>query len=93
MKASELKSKIYSGALKKYARLYENTDAQTERFARIIDNFTSLYGDKESCILSVPGRSEICGNHTDHNRGCVLAGAIDRDVIAVYNGILKSSKH
>ena len=83
MKASELKSKIYSGALKKYARLYENTDAQTERFARIIDNFTSLYGDKESCILSVPGRSEICGNHTDHNRGCVLAGAIDRDVIAV----------
>ena len=83
MKASELKSKIQGGALKEYARLYANTDAQKERFSRIIDSFTSLYGDKEACLLSVPGRSEISGNHTDHNRGCVLAGAIDRDVIAV----------
>ena len=83
MKASEIKTKILGGALGEYARLYENTDAQKARFARIIDSFTSLYGDKEACLLSVPGRSEICGNHTDHNRGSVLAGAIDRDVIAV----------
>ena len=33
--------------------------------------------------MSVPGRSEISGNHTDHNHGCVLAGAINRDIIAV----------
>ena len=83
MKTSELKIKIHGGALKEYARLYANTDAQEIRFSRIIDSFTSLYGDKEACLLSVPGRSEISGNHTDHNRGCVLAGAIDRDVIAV----------
>ena len=61
MKASEIKTKILGGALGEYARLYENTDAQKARFARIIDSFTSLYGDKEACLLSVPGRSEICG--------------------------------
>ena len=83
MKASELKNKIYGGALKEYARLYEDIGAQTHRFAHIIDTFISLYGDNEASLLSVPGRSEICGNHTDHNHGCVLAGAINRDVIAV----------
>lgn len=83
MKASELKNKIYGGALNKYASIYADAEAQKSRFARIIDSFISLYGDKEAELLSVPGRSEISGNHTDHNRGCVLAGAIDRDVIAV----------
>ena len=34
-------------------------------------------------VLSVPGRSEILGNHTDHNKGKVLAAAIDKDIIAV----------
>ena len=83
MKASEIKAKIKEGALNEYAHLYANTDAQAERFVRITDGFIELYGDKDAVLLSVPGRSEICGNHTDHNRGCVLAGAIDRDVIAV----------
>ena len=83
MKASEIKKKICDGALKKYASLYADTEAQKGRFTHIIDKFISLYGDVEAELLSVPGRSEISGNHTDHNRGCVLAGAIDRDVIAI----------
>ena len=83
MKASELKIKINEGALAKYAELYSDLDIQGERYLSAIDEFISLYGDVEAVLLSVPGRSEICGNHTDHNRGCVLAGAIDRDIIAV----------
>ena len=83
MKASELKNKISGGALDNYAHIYADTKAQTARFTKIIDTFISLYGDKESELLSVPGRSEVVGNHTDHNRGCVLAAAIDRDVIAI----------
>ena len=83
MKASEIKSKINDGALTKYSRLYESVDVQRGRFSQLIDTFISLYGDREAELLSVPGRSEISGNHTDHNRGCVLAGAINRDVIAV----------
>ena len=83
MKASELKIKINDGALSEYAHLYSNVSAQKDRFLRITDSFISLYGDNEAILLSVPGRSEISGNHTDHNRGCVLAGAIDRDVVAI----------
>ena len=83
MKASELKKRINEGALAKYAELYACPEGQRERFISLIDTFISLYGDKEAELLSVPGRSEISGNHTDHNRGCVLAGAIDRDAIAV----------
>ena len=83
MKASQLKIKINEGALSRYAHLYSNTEAQKDRILGLADTFISLFGDNEVKLLSVPGRSEISGNHTDHNRGCVLAGAIDRDVIAV----------
>ena len=85
MKASELKKLIQDGGLEKYSNLYANVTAQAERFAAALDSFIELYGDEddEVGIFSVPGRSEISGNHTDHNRGCVLAGAIDRDIIAV----------
>ena len=83
MIASELKNKIRDGALAKYSELYSDLARHSERYVRAIDSFISLYGDTECVLLSVPGRSEISGNHTDHNHGCVLAGAIDRDVIAV----------
>ena len=83
MRASEFKNKILDGALAKYAELYSDLEKHSARYLRALDSFISLYGDTECLLLSVPGRSEISGNHTDHNRGCVLAGAIDRDVIAV----------
>ena len=84
MKQAELKKQIIEGALTKYSSLYPNVEAQKERFIAAIDAFTEKYGDgRDICIFSVPGRSEILGNHTDHNRGCVLAGAINRDIIAV----------
>ena len=84
MKAFELKKKIADGALSQYTNLYADVKLQAERFIAAIDSFTAIYGeDKDISIFSVPGRSEISGNHTDHNRGCVLAGAIDRDIIAV----------
>ena len=85
MKASELKKLLAQGALEKYSNLYADIKAQTVRFMAAIDSYIELYGDEceDVGIFSVPGRSEISGNHTDHNRGCVLAGAIDRDIIAV----------
>ena len=84
MKAAELKKLLKAGALEKYSALYSDVKAQTQRMINAIDNFTGLYGStRDIAVFSVPGRSEILGNHTDHNRGCVLAGAIDRDIIAV----------
>ncbi len=64
--------------------VYSAPAEQQKRILSAVDSFEELFGsDREVCLLSVPGRSEILGNHTDHNRGKVLAGAIDRDIIAV----------
>ncbi len=84
MNATELKKLITDGALNAYAHLYADPAAQVQRFLDAIDAFTALYGEgRDLRLFSVPGRSELSGNHTDHNHGCVLAGAIDRDIIAV----------
>ena len=54
-----------------------------ERLKKLLDDFLKLYGDREAEIFSVPGRTELLGNHTDHNGGCVLAASVDIDIIAV----------
>ena len=56
---------------------------QRERYINAIKKFTSLYGERDISLFSVPGRSELSGNHTDHNRGCVIATSVDLDIIAV----------
>ena len=84
MKASELIKHLNDGALAKYSALYADIEATKERFITAINEFTATYGDdRDIAIFSVPGRSEIIGNHTDHNCGEVMAGAINRDIIAV----------
>ncbi len=57
-----------------------------ERFLKVVADFESLYGNTEGrdvALFSAPGRSEIGGNHTDHNHGLVLAAGISLDAIAV----------
>ncbi len=59
-------------------------DYQRNRYAAAADEFARIYGeDREVSIFSVSGRSELSGNHTDHNHGCVIAASIDLDIIAV----------
>ena len=68
------------------SRLYGKSavEDQRKRYIDAIASFCALYGDdKDIAIFSVPGRSEISGNHTDHNRGCVIAASVDLDIIAV----------
>lgn len=58
--------------------------AQTARYENAIGKFTSLYPQRTDFrVFSAPGRTEIGGNHTDHQHGCVLAAAVDLDIIAV----------
>lgn len=61
----------------------EKAEQMTKRIADAVEKFVSLYGDGDVSVFSVPGRSEICGNHTDHNRGEVFAASIDLDIVAV----------
>ena len=59
-------------------------EAQKARYSAAIDEFAAIYGaDKDITLYSVAGRSELSGNHTDHNHGCVVAASIDLDIIAV----------
>lgn len=84
MNADLIRQKLRAGALASYGSLYADIDAQTKRWLCAIDAFEELYGKgRDLFLFSVPGRSELSGNHTDHNHGAVLAGAIDRDIIAV----------
>ena len=84
MKSSELKSLLRNGGLEKYKSLYSDIGAERDRMISAIEKFEREYGEgREVSLLSVPGRSEIIGNHTDHNHGKVMAGAINRDIIAI----------
>lgn len=56
---------------------------QRARYVRTLERFIKLYGDNDIEIYSVAGRSEVGGNHTDHQHGCVLAASINLDAIAM----------
>lgn len=56
---------------------------QPQRYTQALQTFIDLYGDKDIAIFSVPGRSEVSGNHTDHQRGQVLATSVNMDMIAI----------
>lgn len=67
-----------------YSCAKEDADRYSARFVCAIDEFEKLYGRKnEIALFSAPGRTEIGGNHTDHQHGCVLAAGVNIDVIAV----------
>lgn len=57
---------------------------QKKRYENAAENFIEIFGKNDGVrIFSASGRTEISGNHTDHNCGKVLAAAVDLDVIAI----------
>ncbi len=87
MKTSDLKAKLAGGEFDAaLARIYKKEDiaAQKERYAGVVSRFEALFGaDREAEIYSAPGRTEVGGNHTDHNHGKVLAAGVNLDAVAV----------
>lgn len=89
MNLQQLKSAVASGELDSQLRVVYPTDSelnyQKERIIQTICDFEAEYGysDREAFVMSAPGRTEVCGNHTDHNNGKVLAASINLDAIAV----------
>ncbi len=78
-------NKLSSGALDADLRpLYgQHVVARRERLSSLCELFEKTYGEVDGLSLfSVPGRSELSGNHTDHNHGRVIAASIDLDIIA-----------
>jgi galactokinase len=58
-------------------------DYQEKRYVAAIEKYEGLFGEGDVEIYSAPGRSEVGGNHTDHQYGCVLATSINLDAIAI----------
>ena len=57
---------------------------QRARVKALAETFASMYGsDREVALFTVAGRSELSGNHTDHNHGCVIAASISLDMLAI----------
>lgn len=56
---------------------------EKKRYLKLLDEAYELYGDGDYHLISSPGRSEIGGNHTDHQHGNVLAAGLNIDNIAV----------
>ena len=87
MKTSELKSRLAGGEFDSaLARIYKKEDigCQKERYAGVVSRFEALFGaDRDIEIYSAPGRTEVGGNHTDHNHGKVLAAGVNLDAVAV----------
>jgi galactokinase len=56
---------------------------QALRYIGLLKKYSSDFENDQVSVFSSPGRTEISGNHTDHNHGIVLAGAVDLDNVAV----------
>lgn len=85
MKTTELKKKLSEGAFdSKLTYMYACDDSKpyADRFLEVIDGFEKNFGSADEMrLFSAPGRTEIGGNHTDHQHGCVLAASLNLDVI------------
>lgn len=87
MNTKELKQQLKNGVYaEKLAHIYACAPQETERYAKryleVIDGLEQTFGAAEEVrLFSAPGRTEIGGNHTDHQHGCVLAAGLNLDVI------------
>ena len=73
-----------AGSIKILQELYGpgDTDSQAARYLEAAKGFHETFGDKEFELFTSAGRTEILGNHTDHNHGLVAAGSVHLDCIA-----------
>ena len=85
MNIAQIKEKILNGGYQKdFSMLYTDPEVAKKRYIDALDEFKKLYGDRDNIrLFSAPGRTEVGGNHTDHQHGMVLAGSVDLDVIAI----------
>lgn len=88
MKPQEFINAVKSGEMDEKLRTVYVLDSEVEkqkpRYISLLEEFIKLFGDDRDVIItSAPGRTEVCGNHTDHNNGKVMAASINLDAIAV----------
>ncbi len=85
MNIVEIKSAITDGKFdSSFKLLYGDTETAVKRYSNACDSFKDIFpASGDIRLFSAPGRTEVGGNHTDHQHGSVLAGSVNLDVIAV----------
>lgn len=61
----------------------DDLTAEKKRYHKLLDDAYQKYGDGDYHFISSPGRSEIGGNHTDHQHGHVVAASLSIDNLVV----------
>lgn len=75
-----------------WERLYQSEKKENiERYVSVCEGYEKSFGEGDILLFTSAGRTEICGNHTDHNHGKVLAASINLDCVAAA-GLNSSSK-
>ena len=72
---------VFARNAERLERLYPGSD-QLPRYSALADAFRKNFEREPEMFVSAPGRTEVVGNHTDHNRGRVLAAAVNLDTVA-----------
>ncbi|MDR1521069.1 MAG: galactokinase [Planctomycetota bacterium] len=90
---AEMSARFASGEFNRVlTRLYNLPDrelgGQIDRYRNALGQFSRHFGEHPDIhVFSAPGRSEIGGNHTDHQNGRVLACGVNLDIIAVAGAV------
>lgn len=79
----ELGKGLYDEVLKDLYVDPELISYQRARYAEAVEQYEAFFGSGEAGLYSAPGRTEIGGNHTDHQHGMVLAASVNLDAVAV----------
>ena len=85
MEGRTLKMRLRQGGLDETLQsLYgaARLEAARSRCAGVLEGFARTFGKEAEALFSAPGRTELGGNHTDHQHGRVLAAGVDLDILA-----------
>lgn len=87
MKISDIKKQLLEGKFDEQLQMLtckEDVSRSKERYTKLLDNAMEKFGDLDDAhLICAPGRTEVGGNHTDHQQGRVLAASVNMDIAAV----------
>ncbi len=83
----ELQQNKHEALIKEVYVDSRRVDTETKRYIEAITKYEQLFGEGKVGVFSAPGRSEIGGNHTDHQQGRVLAASVNVDFLAVAGSV------
>ena len=74
---NEINSEFKERLIELYGNNSSVINYQDKKYSNLNSKFEYFFSDKELLFISTPGRTELSGNHTDHNNGIVLAASIN----------------